>query len=46
MDLRATVEEAGLEVVAEMASNPDKWPEIADAPVRVMVWRKPLRADK
>ena len=36
--------EAGLDVVIEVASNPEKWPDVADAPVRVMVFRKPLVA--
>ena len=42
VDLPAVFAQCGLEVVADMPSNPDKWPELEDAPVRVMVARKPL----
>jgi len=42
VDLPAVFAQYGLEVVADMPSNPDKWPELEDAPVRVMVARKPL----
>jgi len=42
VDLHKEFEAAGMEVVADLPSNPDKWPELEDAPVRVMVARKPL----
>merc|ERR1711959_526300 len=44
VDLHKEFEAVGMEVVADLPSNPDKWPQLEDAPVRVMVARKPLDA--
>lgn len=43
LDMHDVFEKSGLEVVSEVASNAEKWPDISDAPVRVMVARKPLQ---
>lgn len=42
MDLHEVLAQAGFEVVTEVASNPEIWPVLDDAPVRIMVMRKPL----
>eukprot|EP01065_Artemidia_motanka_P002741 TRINITY_DN11297_c1_g1_i1.p1 TRINITY_DN11297_c1_g1~~TRINITY_DN11297_c1_g1_i1.p1 ORF type:complete len:422 (+),score=155.88 TRINITY_DN11297_c1_g1_i1:60-1268(+) len=44
LDVHDMYRSAGLEIVAEQASNPDKWPVLEDAPVRVLVARKPVDA--
>jgi ubiquinone/menaquinone biosynthesis C-methylase UbiE len=43
-DMYDCFRQAGLEVILEAASNPEKWPILEDAPVRVLVARKPLKS--
>eukprot|EP01062_Namystynia_karyoxenos_P072129 TRINITY_DN6802_c0_g2_i1.p1 TRINITY_DN6802_c0_g2~~TRINITY_DN6802_c0_g2_i1.p1 ORF type:complete len:437 (+),score=142.38 TRINITY_DN6802_c0_g2_i1:75-1313(+) len=40
-DLIGEMEAAGLEIVTQAASNPVKWPDLEDSPVRIVVARKP-----
>ncbi len=42
LDMRDVFKKSGLEFLCEEASNPSKWPDVEDAPVTVMVARKPL----
>lgn len=41
-DMHDVFRQAGMEVLSTVASNPDKWPQIENAPVRIMIARKPL----